>query len=408
MKPKKNALDGISHLIKQCEAKVDAAKETVDTASGKLDGLRDTFTKLEEQKDRDSRKMEKLQALLTQCQNMISTYRDGDEEELDYYQSLEVAEDGSDKRSVEIVLEMLLTEVEQRNIDDDDSWPDSIKITAELDRRVPEARTKMLETKPHHYSGGKILYDDGVLPDPMPLLDEIANAILLDVNDYLNEESATREWTTFNGVRVNDEFIHRILRKRWIDGEATACVEAACTNWAEVFPENTAYMAVQAASNWIMSEDAKAEAVIWSKNNKLEVAQAETMMAQMFEEMHKDDDIATAAMNAKDDQSAGVDNLAIAIAWCKVNGDKLNDVLEEEAFEKADAFEQQVRFLVASSVDGGYGSNGCVGFAAARRTGMAPLTRPLRSAPPHPLLRVFTAPGRHGAQRHQPPKHGCR
>lgn len=408
MKPKKNALDGISHLIKQCEAKVDAAKETVDTASGKLDGLRDTFTKLEEQKDRDSRKMEKLQALLTQCQNMISTYRDGDEEELDYYQSLEVAEDGSDKRSVEIVLEMLLTEVEQRNIDDDDSWPDSIKITAELDRRVPEARTKMLETKPHHYSGGKILYDDGVLPDPMPLLDEIANAILLDVNDYLNEESATREWTTFNGVRVNDEFIHRILRKRWIDGEATACVEAACTNWAEVFPENTAYMAVQAASNWIMSEDAKAEAVIWSKNNKLEVAQAETMMAQMFEEMHKDDDIATAAMNAKDDQSAGVDNLAIAIAWCKVNGDKLNDVLEEEAFEKADAFEQQVRFLVASSVDGGCGSNGCVGFAAARRTGMAPLTRPLRSAPPHPLLRVFTAPGRHGAQRHQPPKHGCR
>ena len=84
--------------------------------------------------------MEKLQALLAQCQSMITTYKEVPDDDLDYYQKKELSEAGSETREVEVVLELMLTEIEQRNQDENDAWPPAVEIVKEIDRRVPIAR----------------------------------------------------------------------------------------------------------------------------------------------------------------------------------------------------------------------------------------------------------------------------
>ena len=335
--------------------------------------------------------MEKLQALLAQCQSMITTYKEVPDDDLDYYQKKELSEAGTETREVEVVLELMLTEIEQRNQDENDAWPPAVEIVKEIDRRVPIARDELLATIPHHYVGGKIMYDDGKQPDPMPQLLEIGRSIFADVNWYLNETSderppsqgaadaagrprrpadagsvagdvdgaagavdattsaavgvtgdaagevgaagddaaavdvavasaaavraadageggraprgaIVRVWTMFDGLRVHGAFMERLLVHKWNECEHRAKEEAGCAKWAETFPENTAYNAVQARSNWMMTEDAKAEAALWEKHNRLEIVQAEHLMAQYFDDSNKDKDIAKVAMEARENK----------------------------------------------------------------------------------------------------------
>ena len=84
-----------------------------------------------------------------------------------------------------------------------------------------------------------------------------------------------------------------------------------------------------------------AEAALWEKHNRLEIVQAEHLMAQYFDDSNKDKDIAKVAMEARENYNDGVENLAIALAWCKIHGDQLNDVREDMEFEMAEQFEEK-------------------------------------------------------------------
>ena len=83
-----------------------------------------------------------------------------------------------------------------------------------------------------------------------------------------------RVWTMFDGLRVHGAFMERLLVHKWNECEHRAKEEAGCAKWAETFPENTAYNAVQARSNWMMTEDAKAEAALWERRERSGLARS--------------------------------------------------------------------------------------------------------------------------------------
>jgi len=338
IKKKSDEEKSLHAAIGRFQQQKDGLLEKIESYETRAKGLREKVSKSGRRKDRWQAKYDKLEALLMKCQEMVVQYTSDDEHELDDYEKMIEAE-GEIKGTVETVVELMTQEVEGENDDPDieelGMSEDGRTLDKMLNNVVRIGREKMFRLGDYKYTGGRLIVaEGGNVIDVKETQEKLAQDVVEQLNFLLNEYPSTKQWTMPDGSRIKENVIEDVIRSRWSTKDHKDALDAADRKWDLEFSRtnNTAFMSVQARTNFIMSDNAKEEARIWRERHREEVDWIENWMAGEFEQDYHED-TAKVALDMKEDRKIGVDLMAMADVWCRRNR---NLVLEELDRQNAD------------------------------------------------------------------------
>ena len=299
----------------------DVLLDRIDMYEGRASGLREKVRKSGRRKDRWQAKYDKLEELLMKCQEMVVQYTTDDEHEMDDYERM-LAEEGEIKGVVDTVMELMKVEVEDENEDPDcdelGMREDGTTLHHMIDSAVRIGRERMFRVGEYKYAGGKLIVNRAV--NVKEIQENLGQDMVEQLNFLLNEYPTVVKWKMLDGKVVTKEDLVDCLRCRWTRIDEKEALDAAERTWESVFPKSkhTAFMAIQSRTNFIMSDNAKAEAAIWMEKNREDVKLTEIWMANEFGEDYHED-TAKVALDMKGDKRVGVEIQSMADVWCRLN-----------------------------------------------------------------------------------------
>ena len=318
--------------------------EKAENYETRASGFRERVAKSGRRKDRWQAKYDKLEMLLMKCQEMVVQYTSDDERELDDYERM-LAEEGEIKGVVETVVELLTEEVEAENENPDleelGLEEDGRTLHSLIDKAVSSGRRKMFRLGDYKYSGGRLVVGERPV-DVRQIRGALVADVVEQVNFVLNEFPSTTRWTMLDGTVIKAGLIEDVIRNRWSKLDEKEAIDAAEKTWETIFPKNkhTAFQAVQARTNFIMAESAKQEARIWRERHREEVSWIENWMASEFAEDYHEE-TARVALEMREDKRVGVDKMAMADVWCRLNRPLVLKELDRQNAEQARKFQDK-------------------------------------------------------------------
>ncbi|GMH76037.1 hypothetical protein TL16_g06949 [Triparma laevis f. inornata] len=326
--------------------------ERAERYEERASGLRERVQKASRRKDRWQAKYDKLEELLMKCQEMVVQYTSDDEHELDEYEKM-LQEEGEVKGCVESVMELMIQELELENEDPDveelGMREDGETLNIMIDKQVSIGREKMFRLGDYKYAGGKL-----VVTKPINILElqgKLGQDLVEQVNYMMNEYPKVVKWKMLDDTVITKEQLIDCIRCRWSIKDEKEAIDAAARTWETVFPKSkhTAFMAIQSRTNFVMSENAKAEAGIWMERNPEDVKLTEIWMSGEFQEDYHED-TARVALEMKDDKRVGMELQSMADVWCRMNRQAVLDQLDHVNKERAKAYEDEQPDETAKSV----------------------------------------------------------
>jgi hypothetical protein len=333
--PKYQQLTMLNGAIKRFKSSQDHLQEKIDQYNVRAKGLRERVRTTARRKDRYQMKYDKLEELLMKCQEMVTTYTSDDERELDDYELMLQAE-GETKSTCETIMELMIQDVEDENEDPDiDEVGGENALFRIIDEAVSIGRKRMFRLGSYKYSGGKLVCERGV--DVVEIQNKITMEAMSQINFVLNDFPDRRVWTMPDGSKVSLDTIAMVIRNRWTQLDNDEALNKAEQIWETKFGKDASYYAVQSRTNFIMAEHVKAEAAIWMSRHKEDVFLTESFMAKEFgEENHED--TARVALEMREDTKMGVELMAAADVWCRMNRQAVLDEYAKQNKERADKF----------------------------------------------------------------------